>query len=140
VLAPPPPPDDGAAAKLAARRARTRRDTAKWRTRVKAGRQLLKVEVDEADFGAAAITIGVLDPAVADNVVALTRAAEQVLAMFAAGELSPRGPGHVDNVRARLLEAKKKDDDEGRLQGTPTGRIAPPASRRTARFRGETSR
>jgi hypothetical protein len=137
VLAPPPPPDDGAAAKLEARRARGRRDTAKWRTRVKAGRQQLKVEVDEADFGAAAISAGLLDPAVADDVVALTRAAEEVLALFAAGELSPRGVADVDNIRARLLEAAAHDAIQltrrGRDQSATDARNAAPAPRRDAR-------
>jgi hypothetical protein len=131
-----PAPTSGA---LKTRRARGRRDTRAWRARQRNGQVLLRPIVDEVDFGAAAIAAGLLDPAVADSVAALTAAAEKVLGMFATGEFSRRGPENVDTVRAKLLGVKRQDE-RGGLQGEARGGDAKAGRRPAARLRGTSAR
>jgi hypothetical protein len=51
------------------------RYTAAWRAREKAGRCLLKLEVDEAELVVALVDAGLLDPLIADDRRAITAAA-----------------------------------------------------------------
>jgi hypothetical protein len=122
-------------AKRARRRARGRRDTADWRARQRNGRVLLRPIVDEVDFAVAAVTAGLLDPNVADDVAALTAAAKKVLDRFARGEFSLSSLADVASVLARLLEAAPHGQDEKPAQRggdevqTPSRNAAPARGR-----------
>lgn len=76
--------------------------TAAWRARGRAGRCLLKLEVDEVALAIALVDAGLLDPNIADDRAALTTAAQQALVRFCDGEVSRRDCEIRDNVRAEL--------------------------------------
>jgi hypothetical protein len=81
------------------------RHTAAWRAREKAGRILLKLEVDEAELVVGLIDAGLLDPLVADDRCAITAAAQRALVQFCCnnGETSPRAQRVYDTMRIRLV-------------------------------------
>src|SRR5262245_50271183 len=78
------------------------RYTAAWRARERAGRCLLKIEVDEAQLVVALVDAGLLDPRIADDRAALTEAAQRALALYLAGEGSRHDERISDTVRAEL--------------------------------------
>ena len=78
------------------------RYTAAWRAREKAGRCLLKLEVDEAELVVALVDAGLLDPGIADNRAALAAATQRALARYLAGEGSRHDERICDIVRAEL--------------------------------------
>jgi hypothetical protein len=85
-------------------RARTRGAiyTAQWRAREKAGRCLLKLEVDEAVLAVALVDAGLLNPNIADDRAALTAAAQQALVQFCDGEASRHDARICDSLRSEL--------------------------------------
>lgn len=76
--------------------------TAAWRAREKAGRCLLKLEVDEVELAVALVDAGLLDPSVADDRARLTEATQRALFLFLAGEASRHDERVFDTVRAEL--------------------------------------
>ena len=78
------------------------RYTRAWRARQQTGRIQLRLECDEAGLAIALIDRGLLDFNMADDRVALTRAAEQALALFCAGEGSPPDGKIYDTLRIEL--------------------------------------
>jgi hypothetical protein len=73
-----------------------------WRARSKAGRCLLKLEIDEVELAVALVDAGLLDPSIADDRAALTEAAQRALVEFCNGEASRRDERICDSVRAEL--------------------------------------
>jgi hypothetical protein len=105
--------------------------TRRWRARRRAGKVLLRPEVDEAAFAVAAVERGLIDPTVADDPAALTAAAQRVLVRFYDGEVSPREPEIFDKVQARLLTAvQRKGSRAGLLRTSSQSACAPARQRR----------
>jgi hypothetical protein len=80
------------------------RYTRAWRARERAGRCLLRLEVDEAELVVALVDRGLLDPAKADNRMALTRAAERALTQLCR-ETSRPSEADLDTIRVGLCLA-----------------------------------
>jgi len=78
------------------------RYTAAWRAREKAGRCLLKLEVDEVELVIGLVDAGLLDARIADDRAALAAATQRALARFLAGEGSRRDEEIRATVRAEL--------------------------------------
>jgi hypothetical protein len=76
--------------------------TRAWRERKRAGRILLRVEVDETELAIALTGAGLLDPNVADDKAALTTATEEALVIFCERELSRHDAGIADKLRANF--------------------------------------
>jgi hypothetical protein len=80
------------------------RYTRAWRARERAGRCLLRLEVDEAALAVTLVDRGLLDPSEADSRAALNRAAERALAQLCR-ETSRPAAERFDNIRAGLILA-----------------------------------
>jgi hypothetical protein len=82
------------------------RYTREWRARERAGRCLLRLEVDEAALVVTLVDRGLLDASKADSRAALSRAAERALAQL--GEVSPPAGANLDSLRLSLaLQARE---------------------------------
>jgi hypothetical protein len=117
------------------RRARGRAYTRKWRQRARDGQVLLRVVTDEVGLAVAAVTHGLLDPLRADDRAALAAAAGKVLDAFCTGDISLREPEIYDKVRAKLLDARMKLDDDGGLQSKTRARAETVAGSRASQSR-----
>lgn len=91
--------------KSARRRSPGARYTAAWRAREKAGRCVLKIEVDEAELAVALVDAGLLNPSIADDRVALIEATQRALFLYLAGEASRHDAKLCDIVRSKLALA-----------------------------------
>jgi hypothetical protein len=74
----------------------------RWRARERAGLILLKFPADEAETVVALTDRGLLDPALADDRVAINEAARRAFAQFC-GETSPHEKKFYDTMRIRLV-------------------------------------
>jgi hypothetical protein len=90
---------------------KTSRDyTRAWRARERAGRCLLRLEVDEAALVVGLVDRGLLDPLKADDRIALTEAAGKALVMFCEGEASQREARIYDTVRGSSVRSAGSSD------------------------------
>ena len=98
--------------------------TAAWRRREKAGRLLLKLEMDEAALVVGLVDCGVLDPLKADDRGAITEAAQRALVQFCdGGETSRQEQRIYDTVKVGLalsvLKRKLRGPSRRRLRRSP---------------------
>ena len=113
------------------RRARSRRNTAAWRKREADGLTVIKFTADEAVIAVGLTQHGYLDPALADNSVALSKAAKK--ALLDVCERLPHGVDLDATIRGKLLSAARRQI-RGQ-QGSPSTtsnstRVAAPKGRR----------
>jgi hypothetical protein len=88
--------------------------TAAWRRRIRDGRILLRLELDEAALVVGLVDAGLLDPLIADDRRAITVAAQQALVQFCdGGEASPQGQRVYDTMRIRLVLSTLKRELRG---------------------------
>jgi hypothetical protein len=100
------------------------RYTAAWRRREKAGRFLLRLEMDEAALVVGLVDCGVLDPLKADDRGAITEAAQRALVQFCdGGETSRQEQRIYDTLKVGLvlsaLKRKLRDPSRRRLRRSP---------------------
>jgi hypothetical protein len=94
--------------------------TRAWRRREKAGRFLLKLEMDEAAVVVGLVDSGVLDPLKADDRAAITEAAQRALVQFCngGGETSRQDQRIYDTLKVGLILSALKR----KLRGPPKRR------------------
>jgi hypothetical protein len=91
--------------------------TARWRARERAGRCLLKVEVDEVAVTLALIDRKLISPLRADDRAELSRAAGRALELFCSGETSRVDDRNRAMLALALRALRKKARTQPRRAG-----------------------